>query len=72
MGTTRNLFTTGNAIRSLLLGLTCGKLARAPKQISDGGEAIHYRKLAKLSTNFALISDLALATLGGGLKQMKL
>lgn len=55
-----------NAVRSLFLGLTGGRVAAAPVQ---GPEARYYRRLTRFSAAFALVSDTALATLGGSLKR---
>ena len=59
-------FATTNAVRSLLLGLTGARLAKAPVA---GFEAPCYRKLTRYSAAFALLSDVALMTLGGSLKR---
>ena len=55
-----------NAARSFLLGLSGGRLASSPV---SGFEARHYRDIARFSAAFALISDMALVTLGGALKR---
>lgn len=55
-----------NAVRSLALGLTGGRLLSAPVA---GGEAHHYRTLTRFSAGFALVADATLATLGGDLKR---
>ncbi|NQV44766.1 MAG: acyl-CoA dehydrogenase, partial [Rhodospirillales bacterium] len=55
-----------NATRALMLGLSGGRLASSPV---SGGEARYYRDLARFSAAFALISDIALGTLGGALKR---
>ena len=54
-----------NAIRSALLGLSRGWLYLPPR---FGAVADAYRKLAWASARFAVLSDVALLTLGGGLK----
>jgi len=59
-------FVLQNASRSLLLGLTNGALASAPV---PGSHSVYYRKLARASAGFALISDFAMGTLGGSLKR---
>ncbi len=59
-------FAVTNAVRSLLLGLTGGRLAKAPV---SGFEAPCYRKLTRYSAAFAFLSDMALMTLGGSLKR---
>lgn len=55
-----------NAFRATLLNLSRGRLASSP---SSGPTAMYYRKLAWASSNFAFMADLALLTLGGGLKK---
>lgn len=55
-----------NAARAFLLGLSGGRLASSPV---SGYEARHYRDIARFSAAFALISDVALGTLGGALKR---
>ncbi len=58
-------FVVRNLCRSVLLSLTRGYLAPAPV----GGEvAGYYRKLSWASASFALMSDVAMAGLGGTLK----
>jgi acyl-CoA dehydrogenase len=59
-------FTVSNAVRALVLGLTGGRLARAP-----GPKATRpaLRRLTRLSAAFALTADTALLTLGGALKR---
>jgi acyl-CoA dehydrogenase len=54
-----------NVFRSGLLNLTRGYLARTPV---SGPTADYYRKLSWASAAFALMSDVALFSLGGGLK----
>ena len=54
-----------NAVRSALLGVTRGWLYVPPR---FGAVADAYRKLAWASARFAVLADLALVTLGGGLK----
>ena len=58
-------FFLGNAVRAAFLGLTRGLLARAPV---SGPTARSYRRLAWASARFAVLTDLALLTLGGKLK----
>lgn len=53
-----------NASRSFLLSLTRGRLASVPK----GPTAKYYRKLAWASASFAIMADIAMASLGGTLK----
>jgi acyl-CoA dehydrogenase len=54
-----------NALRATWLGLSRGRLARAPVR---GPAARHWRRLAWASARFALWSDLALLCLGARLK----
>ncbi len=54
------------AARALLLGLSGGRLAASPV---SGFEARHYQDIARFSTAVALISDIALGTLGRALKR---
>lgn len=55
-----------NGVRSVLLALTRGRLARSPV---TGPAAPYYKRLAWCSASFALLSDLAMAFLGGNLKR---
>jgi acyl-CoA dehydrogenase len=55
-----------NAARSLILGLSFGKFAMVPH---DRKTAKYYKKLARYSASLAFISDIAMLTLGGKLKQ---
>jgi len=58
-------FGLGTAARSLFHGLTGGRLVRAP-----GGPAHrYYQAVSRYSAGFALTADVALLTLGGGLKR---
>jgi acyl-CoA dehydrogenase len=59
-------FVFSNAIRSLVLALTGGRLALAPE---DGPAADYFRALTRFSASFALLADVCLATLGGALKR---
>ena len=61
-------YSISNAVRSITLGLSRGHLARVP---GEGGRrlAAYYRKLSRYSAALAFISDLAMLTLGGKLKQ---
>lgn len=53
------------AARSLVLGVTQGHLADVP---GSGRTRRHYQKIARYSANLALLSDIAMASLGGSLK----
>jgi acyl-CoA dehydrogenase len=55
-----------NAARAFALGMTGSGLASSPL---PGFEARHYKDLSRFSAVFALISDVALGTLGGALKR---
>ncbi len=55
-----------NAARSLLLGLTNGRLVRAPV---DGPVGLLFGRLTRMSAAFALLSDVAMGTLGAKLKR---
>ncbi|MCC5885850.1 MAG: acyl-CoA dehydrogenase [Gammaproteobacteria bacterium] len=54
-----------NLLRSLLLGVSGGRLERVPAQ---GGISRYYRQLSRFSATFALMTDVSLITLGGSLK----
>lgn len=57
--------TTRNALRALVLGLTRGALEPVPR---EGDIRSCYRQLARFSAAFALMTDVTLLTVGGGLK----
>jgi acyl-CoA dehydrogenase len=59
-------FVVRNAVRALFLGLTDGRLAR-PRGTGALGPIMG--RLSRLSAAFALVSDVAMATLGGQLKR---
>ena len=59
-------FAISNGVRSLLLGLTHSRLAKAP--IGDASTAKFYKKITRYSANLALVADTAMLTLGGKLK----
>ena len=59
-------FTTRNAVRSLVLGLSFGKFAAVPH---DRKTAKYYQKLSRYSAALAFVSDISMLTLGGKLKQ---
>lgn len=58
-----------NAFRSIGRGWTGGRFAPAP---DDVAQPHHWRQLSRLSSAFALLSDLALLTLGGALKRREM
>lgn len=55
-----------NAVRSLALGLSFGKFTMVPH---DRKTAKYYQKLSRYSASLAFVSDIAMLTLGGKLKQ---
>ena len=55
-----------NAVRSFTLGLSLGHLAAVPR---NEGTSRYYRKLSRYSAALAISSDIAMASLGGKLKQ---
>jgi acyl-CoA dehydrogenase len=57
---------TSNAVRSFAYAASGGMLAPAPVGGAAGGAL---KRLAQLSASFALVSDTAMATLGGSLKR---
>ncbi len=57
--------TSGNALRSMALALTGGYIADAPAR---GDIKRYYRQLSRFSAAFALLTDVSLLSLGGGLK----
>ncbi|MBO2632853.1 acyl-CoA dehydrogenase FadE [Shewanella algae] len=59
-------FTTSNFIRSLWMGLTGSRFSNAP--FADKTKR-YYQQMNRFSANLALLSDLAMATLGGNLKR---
>ncbi|MGY5450096.1 acyl-CoA dehydrogenase FadE [Agarivorans sp. MS3-6] len=59
-------FATSNFIRSFWFGLSANKLVKTP--FSDQ-TAVYYKQLTRFSSNLALLSDVAMGTLGGNLKR---
>ncbi len=55
-----------NKVRSLWLGLTAGRTSRSP---TADGTRRYYQQINRLSANLALLSDIAMARLGGSLKR---
>lgn len=55
-----------NLVRSFWLGLTQGYMSNAP--VNDRTRR-YYQKLNRLSANLALLADISMAVLGGGLKR---
>ncbi|MBX3700985.1 MAG: acyl-CoA dehydrogenase [Dokdonella sp.] len=58
-------FAISNAVRSLVLGLTFGKIGRVP---GDTWTRRYYRKLNRYAAALALVSDTSMLVLGGKLK----
>lgn len=58
-------FVINNLCRALVFGLTGARLIKAPVQ---GRTAHYYRQLTRLSSDFALVADCVLLTLGGSFK----
>ncbi len=59
-------YVAATAVRALLLGLTNGRLVRPP---TTGQVKRFFGQLTRMSSAFALVSDAAMATLGGKLKR---
>ncbi|MCI0527355.1 MAG: acyl-CoA dehydrogenase, partial [Nitrospira sp.] len=59
-------FFISNVARSLLMGLTGGRLISVP---SDSSASYYFRQLTRMSIAFALTSDMAMLVLGGALKR---
>lgn len=59
-------YSVRNAVRSLVLGLSFGRFAAVPR---DRRTARYYQKLSRYSASLAFISDVAMLTFGGKLKQ---
>jgi len=57
--------TTRNMLRSLVLGLSGGRLESVPQQ---GNIQTYYRQLSRFSAAFSVLTDVTLLTIGGGLK----
>jgi len=62
-------FFFGNAIRSLVLGLTNGKILLAPNRKIHPSIRKYFKQLTRMSSCFAFVSDMSLMTLGGSLKR---
>ena len=59
-------YTIRNAVRSFFLAFSRGHFAAVPRSAETAG---YYRKLSRYSAALAFSSDIAMATLGGKLKQ---
>ena len=60
-------FTVSNQLRTLLLGLTGGRLARSPRAAPE--MRYYYRQLSRMSAAFAYVTDVLLVLLRGDLKR---
>jgi len=58
-------FTFSNLIRSLVLGLTNGRIAMAP----EGKTKRYFQQATRFSAAFALLADISMLVLGGSLKR---
>lgn len=58
-----------NGARSLLHGLTKGRLVKAP---ISGPNAKYYRRLTRMSAAYSFLADFAMLFLGGGLKRKEM
>ncbi|SHG75698.1 acyl-CoA dehydrogenase [Ferrimonas marina] len=63
------VYATRNAVVSLFHGLTGSRFADKPVA---GPTAPYYQQLTRLSANLAIVSDLAMLTLGGDLKRREM
>lgn len=59
-------YTTSNVVRAIVLGLTRGMVMPVPAKRPI---ARYYREITRLSTVLAVVSDMAMLTLGGSLKR---
>ena len=59
-------FSISNVTGALFHNVTGGRFAAAPAQVGETAE--WYRQLSRASRSFALVADLTVAVLGGGLK----
>jgi acyl-CoA dehydrogenase len=62
------VFSLGNGTRALLHGLTGSSLAKAPGSVASELQR-YYSHLTRFSAAFALLADISLLVLGGGLKR---
>lgn len=58
-------YTLSNCVQTLVLSLTCGKIARVPAMPIKK----YIQSATRLSAAFAMVADLSLLTLGGSLKR---
>jgi len=61
-------YACANAARALWYAVSAGRTAPVPEQIADE-MAVYYRAVGRLSTAFALMTDMAMFVLGGELKR---
>ena len=59
-------FVISNVVRSFITGLTAGRLIQAP---GSRHTRYYYRQLVRMSSAFALVTDVCLGILGGSLKR---
>lgn len=59
-------FAVSNVFGALFHNLTAGLFAKAPQDATEIGR--HYRQLSREAQNFALVADMTVGLLGGGLK----
>jgi acyl-CoA dehydrogenase len=62
-------YALSNAARALVLGLTAAKWGESPTR---GPTRRYYQHIGRFSAAFALVSDTAMLTLGGGLKKKEM
>ncbi len=61
-------FIFSNASRAMVLGLTGGYVAGVP---ASGPTGYYMKQITRLSASFAIVSDISMGVLGGGLKRME-
>lgn len=61
-------FTISNLVRSLVLGITNGRISHAP----DGKTKRYFQQATRFSAAFALMADISMLTLGGELKRKEM
>jgi acyl-CoA dehydrogenase len=59
-------FILSNIMRSFWFGISCAKLEKTP---GDSDTRFYYQQLLKMSSAFALLSDICIGVLGGSLKR---
>lgn len=58
-------FTISNTVRAFVLGITGGRIAKAPTSVNKH----YYQQVTRFSAAFALVADIAMFLLGGSLKR---